>query len=69
MSNIELYQGDCLEVIKKIPNESVDLMLTDPPYGNIIKEEWDKKNDNPFNSELCKEFYRILKPTGNVYIW
>ena len=68
-SNIELYQGDCLEVIKKIPNESVDLILTDPPYGNIIKEEWDKKNDNPFNSELCKEFYRILKPTGNVYIW
>ena len=69
MSNINLYQGDCLEVIKKIPNESVDLILTDPPYGNIIKEEWDKKNDNPFNSELCKEFYRILKPTGNVYIW
>ena len=30
---IELYQGDCLELMKNIPNNSVDLLLTDPPYG------------------------------------
>ena len=32
-SNIQLYQGDCLEVMKNIPDKSVDLVLTDPPYG------------------------------------
>lgn len=29
---IELYQGDCLEVLKTLPDNSVDLLLTDPPY-------------------------------------
>lgn len=31
--NIQLYLGDCLELMKEIPNKSVDLVLTDPPYG------------------------------------
>ena len=34
----ELWNGDCLELIKQVPNESVDLILTDPPYENIIEE-------------------------------
>ena len=38
---IQLYRGDCLEEIKKIPDKSVDLVLTDPPY-NIGKADWDK---------------------------
>ena len=32
---ITLYNGDCLEVMKRIPDGSVDLVLTDPPYGTI----------------------------------
>lgn len=32
MSDIKLYQGDCLEIMKDIPNESVDCIITDPPY-------------------------------------
>jgi len=35
-----LYCGDCLEIMKKFPEESVDLVLTDPPYG--VREK--KKN-------------------------
>lgn len=30
---IKIYNGDCIEVMKQIPNESIDLVLTDPPYG------------------------------------
>ncbi len=30
---IQLYLGDCLEIMKTIPNKSIDLVLTDPPYG------------------------------------
>ena len=39
-SNIQLYQGDCLEVMKNIPDKSVDLVLTDPPYGTTACS-WD----------------------------
>ena len=40
MSKIELHQGDCLEVMKQIPSGSVDLVLTDPPYGTTACK-WD----------------------------
>ena len=33
MKKFELWQGDCLELMKNIPDGSVDLVLTDPPYG------------------------------------
>lgn len=32
MSNYKLYQGDCLQMMKDVEDESVDLILTDPPY-------------------------------------
>ena len=44
-SKIQLYQGDCLEVMKNIPDKSVDLVLTDPPYrmtkrGKSCRPNW-----------------------------
>ena len=33
MSDIQLYNGDCFEIMKTMPSKSVDLILTDPPYG------------------------------------
>ena len=41
----KIIQGDCIEVMKGIPDKSVDLIITDPPYGVRKKEEWDNKND------------------------
>lgn len=41
MSNISLYQGDCLELMKNIPDKSVDLILCDLPFG-ITSSKWDK---------------------------
>ena len=41
MVNIDLIHGDCLEEMKKIPDGSIDLVLTDPPYGINIAD-WDK---------------------------
>lgn len=34
---MELYNGDCLEVMKSIPDDSVNLVLTDPPYNIAVK--------------------------------
>jgi len=53
----KIINGDCIEEMKKIPSNSIDLVLTDPPY-NITKCEWDK----PLDFELLwKELKRIGK--------
>lgn len=40
MKNIELWQGDCLELMENIPDKSVDMILTDLPYGTT-QAKWD----------------------------
>lgn len=60
-----LYRGDCLKVMKKIPNNSVDLILCDLPYGTTgIK--WDKVI--PYK-ELFKEYERVLTSNGNIVLF
>ena len=41
---LDLRQGDCLEVLRDIPGHSVDLVLTDPPYGTT-DNQWDTPLD------------------------
>ena len=69
MSKIDLRQGDCLELMKDIPDKSVDLILTDPPY-NIGKAKWDKI---PNYIEWCGSWFiecqRVLKDNGSFYWW
>lgn len=79
-----LLQGDSKELIKKIPDQFIALILTDPPYnigkhstGNIplpgrsaINNDvalWDQVDFHP--EEWVDEFLRILKPTGNLFIF
>src|SRR5690554_6903209 len=43
VSEWTLYEGDCLEVMRQLPDNSVDAVVTDPPYGlEFMGEEWDK---------------------------
>lgn len=80
MSDIQLLQGDCLELMKRIPDGSVDLVLTDPPYlcdycRHDKKSRFAKKIANDENkprneiliSEYIHECYRILKQDTAVY--
>ena len=72
MENIEkckLLQGDCLELMKNIPSESIDLTVTSPPYdnlrtynGNIDQWDFDKFKD------IAKELYRVTA-NGGVVVW
>lgn len=39
---ITLKQGDCLQLIQPIPDNSIDLILTDPPYGINFQSQWKK---------------------------
>lgn len=60
--NYTLAEGDCFEFLNYVKDNSVDLILTDPPYG-VTREEWDKKIDLDM---LWYHFKRILKPGAPV---
>ena len=65
MSDIKLYQGDCLEIMKEIPDNSIDCIITDPPY-NINQAQW----DNKFPIDLAiQECARIIKSNGNIILF
>lgn len=60
----QLIHGDCLEVLKGIPDNSVDSIVTDPPYGlSFMGKEWDC--DVP-DQAIWEECLRVLKPGGHL---
>ena len=68
---IDLRQGDCLELLKDVPDGSVDLILTDPPYGTMKGAQldgWDDKRtawDTVIDSKLMwHEINRVLRVNG-----
>lgn len=64
-NNICIYNDDCLEVMKEIKDETIDLILTDPPYG-ITKCKWDSVI--PFEL-MWNELNRIIKPNGGIILF
>ena len=63
MSNIILKQGDCLELMKELPDESVDLIITSPPYNLRNYKGY------IFNFKaIAKELFRVTK-NGGVVVW
>ena len=70
---IILEVGDCFELIKKQPDNSVDLVITSPPYSDILsygREVSTKKPDeyNDWLLPLFDEIYRVLKPSGSFIL-
>lgn len=69
---MQLLHGDCLDLLKDIPDNSVDLVLTDPPYGINYQSKWkpkskrfDKiKNDKTPFIEFIPMIQRVLKKSG-----
>lgn len=66
---IILYKGNCLDILKKIPDESIDLIVTSPPY--CMKKAYENPTDdiNTFkevHKMIFPEIYRILKKGGSI---
>lgn len=75
----QLYKGDCLEIMKDIPDDSIDIIITSPPYnigkmhsnrlqfgtydGNDMKEE----DYQQWQLDILKEYFRILKDDGSLF--
>lgn len=74
-----IYQGDCLEIMKTFPDNSVDLLLTDPPYFLPAKHYATRKDFSRSFSDLgilesffrnfFQEAKRVMKPTGRIYMF
>ena len=76
---VVLWRGDCLEVLPTLEAESVDLLLTDPPYGidhqsnrRVVTEKFAKiigDTDLSFMPALLEETYRVCRPKVHGYVF
>ena len=65
MSNVQLMQGDCLELMKEIPDGSVDIILCDLPYGTTACK-WDVIISF---DKLWEQYNRIIKDNGAIVLF
>lgn len=70
----KIYNLDCIEYMKTLPSRCVDLIIADPPYFKILKNDWDNQwKDDTNYYDWCEEWivesYRILRKNGTMYIW
>jgi len=61
----QLWNGNCFELMKNIPDNSVDMIFSDPPY-NTTKNKWECEIDL---DKMWLEFNRIIKPSGVIALW
>src|SRR6056297_2362213 len=79
-----IIHGDCLEIIKDIKDESIDAVITDPPYNtgmtkkntknsarlnSFFNDSFDDNEYKKLANSVCKECYRVLKKDSAIYIF
>lgn len=77
MMNLKEYENkiinaDCLDFLRKLPDKCVDLVLTDPPYFKIVKNEWDNQWKDIFEFQawcgrVADELKRVMKDNASLY--
>lgn len=71
---VTLYHGDCLEIMRGIPDGSVDAVVTDPPYFRVSDAAWDKAWKSrekwlAWLEECVVELKRVLSPNGSLLVF
>lgn len=84
MASSTLYKGDCMELLKNIKDNSIDLILCDPPYGTMYRNHGEYKGNNSIRKGLGKigkwdialdtdkmleECARVLRPNGKCILF
>ena len=70
-----LYHGDCIEIMRSLPDESVDMVFADPPfnlgkaYGSGIEDSFTVSKYINWTYEWLDECVRILKPGGRIFVY
>lgn len=67
-----IYHGDCLELMKQINDNSIDAIITDPPYSlgyDFDNDNLSYSDQSNFMKQYMREFYRVLKPNGTACIF
>ena len=67
----KIFNMDCLEYMKTLPDKCVDLIIADPPYNRNVAT-WDNIKEDRYIellAELAKESKRILKDDGSIFIY
>lgn len=74
INSVELVNADSLQYIATLPDNSIDLIVTDPPYFKVKPNGWDNqwKGDEDYLRwlDMClAQFWRVLKPAGSLYLF
>lgn len=64
-TRLNIFHGDCLEILDKIPTDSVDMVLADPPYGTT-RSKWDTVIDL---DKLWVQLHRVCKDKGAILLF
>lgn len=70
-TQIDLYLGDCLEELKKIDNDSVNLIVTSPPYADQRKSTYGGIHPNKYVTwflPISEQLFRVLNPSGTFIL-
>lgn len=71
---VKIVRTDCLQLLASMPDNSVDLIATDPPYYKVKADDWDRQWETKqaffdWLGRVLSEFERVLKPTGSLYLF
>lgn len=72
MSKIQLYNGDCIDVMQQIPDKSIDGIISDPPYAVNFKNDFYNDDKDFVLSQMplwYKEWYRVLKDNCYMFLF
>ncbi|EDX0273830.1 site-specific DNA-methyltransferase [Salmonella enterica] len=74
INSAKLVHADSLEFIKTLPENSIDAIITDPPYYRVKNNAWDNQWPTVADylawlDEFFAEFWRVLRPAGSLYVF